>query len=83
MLGYLVFTGLCVLCALRPRQIPGAWELVIFHKAAIALLGLTFLGGARDAGTVVVIDGAMALVVAAAYGLSRGYTSWAALCVRR
>jgi len=83
MLGFLVFTGLCLLCALRPRQVPGAWELVIFHKAAIALVALTFLGGARDTGTVVAIDGAMALMVAVAYLLARGYTSWTALRVRR
>lgn len=83
MLGFLVFTGLCLLCALWPRQVPGAWELVIFHKAAIALVALTFLGGARDTGTIVAIDGAMALMVAVAYLLARGYTSWTALRVRR
>jgi hypothetical protein len=82
-LGFLVFTGLCALCALRPRQVPGAWELVIFHKAAIALVALTVLAGAREAGTVVAIDGAMALIATAAYVLSRGYMSWSVLRKRR
>lgn len=81
-LGFFVFTGLCVLCALRPRQVPGAWELVILHKAGIALVALMILGGARDAGTVAAIDGAMALMVTVAYILSRGYTSWGALRTR-
>jgi hypothetical protein len=81
-LGFFVFTGLCVLCAMRPRQVPGAWELVILHKAGIALVALMLLGGARDAGTVVAIDGAMALMVTVAYILSRGDTSWAALRTR-
>jgi hypothetical protein len=82
-LGFLVFAGLCVLCALRPRQMPGTWELVIFHKAAMALVALMLLGGARDAGTIVAIDGVMALMVTAAYILARGYTSWAVLRMRR
>lgn len=32
--GFLVFAGLFVLLALRPRHYTGVWELVIFHKGA-------------------------------------------------
>jgi hypothetical protein len=37
MYGFLVFAGLFVLLALWPRLYPGVWELVIFHKAAMAI----------------------------------------------
>src|SRR5574342_38814 len=46
--GFLVFTGMFVLLALRPRNSPGVWELVFFHKAAMAISAL-FLSGAQGA----------------------------------
>ncbi len=45
MYGYLVFAGLFVLLAFRPRRSPGVWELVIFHKTAVAVTAAVFVGG--------------------------------------
>lgn len=75
--GYLVFAGLFVLLALRPRHYPGVWELVIFHKAALAITAATLIKGAAGAPTIVVADGLVALFVVSAYVLARGYAGWA------
>lgn len=78
MYGFLVFAGLFVLLALRPRHYPGAWELVIFHKAAVAVTAATLVGEmAVDASSVALADGILAAVTLAAYLLSRGYVGWA------
>ncbi len=78
--GYLVFAGLFTLLALWPRDYPGVWELVIFHKAAITLTAATLLGGeTAEAATVAVVDGIIAAVTIAAYLLARGYAGWGKL----
>ena len=46
--GFAVFAGLFALLAWRPRALPGIWELVFLHKAAMATAAL-FLAGAREA----------------------------------
>lgn len=75
--GFLVFAGLFALLALRPRHYPGVWELVIFHKVAMALTAVTLLGdGAAGAPTAIVADGILAAMVIAAYLLARGYAGW-------
>lgn len=78
--GFVVFTGLFGLLAWRPRHYAGVWELVIAHKAGMALIGAVLVGrGAADAPTIALVDGTLALILVAAYVLAKGYTSWARL----
>lgn len=77
--GFLVFAGLFVLLAFRPRHYAGVWELVFFHKGAMSVTAALAGGGATGAPTVVVVDGILAAVTLAAYLLARGYTGWARL----
>lgn len=80
MLGFLVFAGLFALLAVRPRLVPGIWEVVIIHKAGMALFAATLIGrGAAGAETIALVDGALALMTVAAYVLARGYSSWTRL----
>jgi hypothetical protein len=80
--GFLVFAGLFVLLALRPRLYPRVWELVILHKSATALTAASLLGSAADAPTVAVVDGILAAMIIAAYLLARGYAGWTRLLAR-
>ncbi len=75
MFGFLVFTGLFALLALRPRASAGIWELAFFHKAAMAVSALLLPGvaGAASAGA---IDGALAIMILLAYLLTRGWAAW-------
>jgi hypothetical protein len=75
MFGFLVFTGMFVLLALRPRNAAGLWELAFFHKAAMAISAL-FLSGAKDAAMAGTIDGVLAVLIAIAYLLTRGWLAW-------
>ena len=80
MYGFVVFAGLFVLLAFRPRRSPGIWELVIFHKTAVAVMAAALVrGGAEDAVTVAAADGVLAVVLITAYFLSRGYSDWTML----
>jgi hypothetical protein len=77
MLGFLVFAGLFLILALRPRGYPGIWELAIFHKGGMAVIAMMLArGDATDAGSVAVFDGILVVMIIAAYMLSKGYTSW-------
>ena len=76
MLGFLVFAGLFVLLALRPRQYPGVWELAIFHKAGMTVLALTVLATATGASTIVLADGLLAVILIISYLLIRAYAGW-------
>ncbi|TLN25077.1 hypothetical protein FDZ74_02565 [bacterium] len=75
MFGFLVFTGMFALLALRPRASAGIWELAFFHKAAMAVSAL-LLPGAAGAASAMAIDGALAIMVLLAYLLTRGWTAW-------
>jgi hypothetical protein len=77
--GYLVFAGLFVLLAFRPRRFPGVWELAIFHKVALTISALTIISGAAGAGTIFVADGLVTIFLIVSYMLSRGYSAWATL----
>ena len=80
MYGFVVFAGLFVLLAFRPRRSPGIWELVIFHKTAVAVTAAALVrGGAEDAVTVAAADGVLAVVLITAYVPSRGYSGWTML----
>ncbi|MBN2115584.1 MAG: hypothetical protein JW730_03385 [Anaerolineales bacterium] len=73
--GFLVFTGMFVLLALRPRKSAGVWELAFFHKAAMGVSAI-FLANAEGAALAATIDAVLAVVILAAYILTRGWMSW-------
>lgn len=80
MYGFCVFGGLFLLLAFFPRRYPGIWELAILDKAALAVTGLVLLGhGVKDALTILIADGTLALVIVLAYILTRAYSSWGML----
>lgn len=75
--GLVVFAGLFLLLAWRPRGLPGVWELVIFHKAALTVAGMFWLSGEVDgAGELVVSDGVLTAVLVGCYLLTEGWTAW-------
>jgi hypothetical protein len=75
MFGFLVFAGMFVLLALRPRNSAGVWELAFFHKAAMAVSAL-FLSSAKGAALAGTIDAVLAILIAIAYILTRGWMAW-------
>lgn len=77
--GFLVFAGLFVLLALRPRHYAGVWELGIFHKGAMSVTAALVGGEATAASMVAMVDGILAAMTIAAYFLAKGYTGWARL----
>lgn len=73
-IGFLTFAALFCLLALRPRGVPGVWEIVFVNKAALALTALFEThADERSAG---LIDGVLAVLIAVAYVLARGWTAW-------
>jgi hypothetical protein len=74
--GFLVFAGLFLLLAYRPNHYPGVWEVVIFHKAALAIFLAAFGADAVDGTAVAVTDGALAVALVVAYLLVKGYRNW-------
>ena len=76
MFGFLVFAGVFLLLAYRPRQYPGIWELVIFHKAAVASFLAVVGSEAIDGTSAAIADGVLAIALVVAYLLIGGYRSW-------
>ncbi|WP_436344391.1 hypothetical protein [Natronorubrum sp. FCH18a] len=76
MFGFLVFAGLFLLLAYRPRAYPGIWELVIFHKAAMAVFLVVIGSEAIDGTSVAIADGVLAIALVVAYLLVEGYRNW-------
>ncbi|MEV0155507.1 hypothetical protein AB0H57_17435 [Micromonospora sp. NPDC050686] len=76
MLGFGVFAGVFLLLAYRPRLYAGIWELTILNKLALTLAALSFGSGTDGAGAALIADGAITLILLAAYALSRGWTAW-------
>lgn len=74
--GFLMFAGIFLLLAYRPDQYPGVWELVIFHKAAVAIFVLAVGSNAVGAASVAIIDGILAIALIGAYLLVGGYRNW-------
>jgi hypothetical protein len=77
MYGLAVFAGLFVLLAVRPRGYRWLWELVIANKVALTLTAVVYLaqGGVTAAGTIVIWDGVLSVVLVAAYACCRGWTA--------
>ncbi|MFB9833552.1 hypothetical protein [Actinoallomurus acaciae] len=76
MLGFGVFAGVFLLLGYRPRLYAGIWELAILNKLGLTLAALSFGGGIDGTGAVLLADGAVTLILPAAYVLSRGWTAW-------
>lgn len=81
LLGFGTFAGLFALLAYRPRYYAGVWELAIANKLTLALFGLAYGAGTKDASNVLASDGTLALLLVAAYVLSRGWRAWSTLRV--
>jgi hypothetical protein len=76
MLGFGFFAGVFLLLAYRPRLYAGIWELAILNKLGLTLTALSFGAGTDGARTALVADGAVTLMLLAAYVLSRGWRAW-------
>jgi NADH:ubiquinone oxidoreductase subunit 6 (subunit J) len=79
LLGLSVFTGLFVLLAYRPRYYAGVWQLAIANKFALAALGIAYGANATDARQILAFDGALAILLVAAYVLTRGWRAWSSV----
>jgi hypothetical protein len=73
--GFILFAGFFFLLAFRPQKSAGVWELVFFHKAAMAVSSL-FLANAKDSISAGMIDAILAGLVLVSYLLTAGWKSW-------
>ncbi|WP_428001237.1 hypothetical protein [Acidovorax sp.] len=74
--GYVVFVGLFALLALRPRNMPALWELVMGHKLAVSIYGLWLGSEILDAAIATKIDLVLVSLIALAWVLCRGWMAW-------
>ena len=80
MFAFPVFAGLFILLGLLPRRMPGLWELVIYHKAAVPIFLAYFVKAAAgkilsDAG-VTPVDTLFVVTTLFCYRLARGWRAW-------
>ncbi|MDZ4870209.1 MAG: hypothetical protein SGI91_23040 [Alphaproteobacteria bacterium] len=84
MFGYLVFAGLFTLLGLFPRRMTGIWELVLFHKAGVAIFlayfvkpdpaaNVTFVDSTNN---IILVDTALTVVTFFCYLLTSGWRAW-------
>ncbi len=86
MFGYLVFAGLFTLLGLFPRRMTGIWELVLFHKAGVALFLAYFVrpdpaanvSFVDNADSIILVDTALAVTTLFCYLLTNGWRAWSA-----
>lgn len=76
--GFLVFLILWIMITVWPRQIPGAWELIILHKVAITIFAIA-AGDVAEAQRTALIDGWLVVTIIPAYILCRGWVAWRTL----
>lgn len=74
--GYVVFVGLFALLALRPRNMPALWELVMAHKFAVSVFGLWLGNAIPEVSLAVKMDLVLVALIAASWVLCRGWMSW-------
>jgi hypothetical protein len=79
MLGFGTFAGIFLLLAYRPRIYAGIWELAILNKLALTVFAFSYGSQVDGATTALVADGAITLMLLAAYVLSRGWQAWSAV----
>ncbi|MGY1745927.1 hypothetical protein [Blastococcus sp. SYSU D00695] len=74
--GLVFFAAVFSLLALWPRSVPALWELAIVNKLALAATGALLLAeDVPDAEIVAIGDGALCVVLLAAYICCRGWTA--------
>ncbi|HEY3505412.1 MAG TPA: hypothetical protein VGN37_21835 [Actinocatenispora sp.] len=75
MYGLVVFAALFGLLAVRPLGTRWLWEIVLANKLALAVTAAAYLAAdsATDAGTIVVTDGGLFVVLLAGYLCVRGW----------
>jgi hypothetical protein len=76
MVGLAAFAGLFAFLAWRPLAYPGALEIAIVSKAALAVLGLTLLASADHGSEYLAFDGIVTVVLLAADLLADGWAVW-------
>jgi uncharacterized membrane protein HdeD (DUF308 family) len=74
--GFIVFSGIFALLALRPKQYAGIWEIAIFHKLAMSISAIVLIPNVEGAFYVAIVDGILVILLIAAYLLTGSYTSW-------
>jgi peptidoglycan/LPS O-acetylase OafA/YrhL len=74
--GLAVFAGLFVLLALNSTRYRGLWPLVIANKLALTLTAIAYAarGGIADTAAVISGDGALTVLLLAAYVACRGWS---------
>ncbi len=73
--GFLIFLILWIMITVWPRQVPGAWELIILHKVAITIFAIAAWDVA-EAQRTALIDGWLVITIIPAYVLCRGWVAW-------
>jgi hypothetical protein len=79
LLGFAAFAAMFVLLAYRPRVYAGIWELAILNKLGLTLAAFAYGTEVDGARTALVADGAITLLLLAAYVLTRGWRAWSAV----
>jgi len=74
--AYVVFAGLFSLLALRPRNMPGLWELTMAHKFGVTLFGLWLGNDVPEVSVAVKMDFVLVVLIACAWVSCRGWLSW-------
>lgn len=74
--GYVVFVGLFSILALRPRNMPALWELVMAHKFGVSMFGLWLGNAIPEVSVAVKMDLVLVLLIASSWVLCRGWMSW-------
>lgn len=73
--GFLVFAGLFFMLAIKPRMMPGIWELVFFHKLFMVVMAVKH-PEYNEAALAGIIDAVLLLFITSAYILLKGWLSW-------
>jgi hypothetical protein len=76
LLGFAAFAAIFVLLAYRPRVYAGIWELAILNKLGLTIAAFAYGTEVDGARTALVADGAVTLLLLAAYLLTRGWRAW-------
>ncbi len=76
LLGFVVFAGIFLLLAYRPRGYAGIWELAILNKLGLTIAALAYGTETEGAAAALAADGVVTLLLVTAYILSRGWRAW-------
>src|SRR5690625_3825292 len=76
LIGFIVFSGIFALLALKPEQYVGIWEIAIFHKLAMTISAIVLILNVEDAIYIAIVDAILVILLLTAYFLTGSYTSW-------